>query len=65
MHTSHSAAVNGIAGSSIVVRTSTKGTSATVGLNKSGLIFRIIPINMPPALLPLIQNVSLLLSISN
>jgi hypothetical protein len=65
MHTSHSAVVSGIVGSSILVRTSTKGTPATAALNKSGLIFRTTPINMPSALLPLVQNISFMLSTGN
>lgn len=57
-NTSHSEVVRGMVRSSIVVTTSTKGTPATAALNKSGLMLRTAPISNPPALLPLMHNLS-------
>src|SRR6185503_11859123 len=52
-HCCHSCAVSGIDASIIVLITSTKGTSATTALNRSGRMLTTAPINSPPALPPL------------
>ncbi len=51
-HSSHSVTVSGSDGSSIVVTTSTNGTSATIAPKRSGRRFATAPIKSPPALPP-------------
>src|SRR5690242_17374664 len=51
-HSSHSVTVSGSSGSSIVVTTSTNGTSATIAAKRSGRRLATAPINKPPALPP-------------
>ena len=63
-HSSHSIAERGREVSRIVVTTSTKGTSATTTLNKSGRIFITAPINKPPALPPVMARRSLAVQFS-
>ena len=48
-HSGHSGGVSGSVSSSIVVSTSTKGTSAMSPANSSGAMFATAPISMPPA----------------
>ena len=52
-HWIHSPVVSGIEASSIVLMTSTNGTSATTALNRSGRRLVTAPISRPPALPPL------------
>ena len=51
-HSSHSVMVSGRSGSSIVVTTSTNGTSATIAAKRSGRRLATAPISRPPALPP-------------
>src|SRR5207247_11166858 len=51
-HCSHSCAVSGSDASSIVLITSTNGTSATTARNRSGRMLTTAPIKSPPALPP-------------
>ena len=48
-HSGHSGGVNGKVSSDIVFRTSTNGTTAMIAAKRSGRIFVIAPITMPPA----------------
>ena len=50
--------------SSMVVTTSTNGTPATAAWHRSGAKFSTAPINSPPALLPMIARLSLLVYFS-
>src|SRR5450759_2009484 len=52
-HCSHSCAVSGMDASSMVLMTSTKGTSATMVRRRSGRRLATTPITSPPALPPL------------
>jgi len=51
-HSSHSVTVSGSSGSSMVVTTSTNGTSATIAAKRSGRRFATAPMSSPPALPP-------------
>ena len=51
-HSGHSGGVSGRVSSSIVVSTSTNGTSAMMPRKRSGAILATAPISMPPALPP-------------
>ncbi|PWN01643.1 hypothetical protein DJ010_16490 [Nocardioides silvaticus] len=51
-HSSHSVTVSGIDASSIVLTTSTNGTSATTARQRSGRWLNTAPCSRPPALSP-------------
>jgi hypothetical protein len=52
-HSGHSGGVSGSVSSSMVLSTSTNGTSATMPANRSGAMLATAPISMPPALPPM------------
>ena len=51
-HSGHSRGVSGRVSSSMVLRTSTNGTSARMPAKRSGSMLAMAPISMPPALPP-------------